>query len=84
MLGGDRDKWGSFSERAKQELAWNIVQEIIAKDCAVLTCEPDWENGPRESVYTMMLCILPPSEWMKTPLGDRMAPPANYGRIERC
>lgn len=83
MLGDDRDRWGGFSERAKQELAWQIVQEIIAKDCAVLTCEPDRQNGPWESVYTMMLCILPPSEWMKTTLGDSMAPPTNYGRIER-
>lgn len=83
MLGDDRDRWGGFSEGVKRELAWKIVQEIITNDHFVLTCEPDWQCGPWESVYTMMLCVLPPNEWMKTTLGDRMAPPTNCRRIER-
>ena len=78
MLGDDRDRWSDFSDRVKRELAYKIVEEIIAKDRAVLTCEPDWQNGPWESVYTMMVCILPPSEWMKTTLGDRIAPPVAH------
>lgn len=75
LLDDSRAGWQFFSERAKQELTWALVQEIVKKDYAVLTCEPDWQHGLLESVYTMALCVLPPNDWMKTTLGDFIAPP---------
>lgn len=44
-------------------------------DYGVLTCEPDRRHGPETIVYTTMLCIVPPNEWMKTNLGNILAPP---------
>lgn len=73
MIRGDRERYQYFADRAKQILVEKIVTEIIANDYAVLTCEPDWQYGLEASVYTMMLCIVPPNEWMKTHLGDILA-----------
>lgn len=82
MLRGDREGYEYFARMAKSDLVYKMVEEIIARDFGVLTCEPDWQHGIEESVYTMMLCIVPPNEWMKTTLGDCMTPRPVYGRMD--
>lgn len=82
MLRGDREQHEYFARMVKRELAQKLVEEIVARDFAVLTCEPDFEYGIETSVYTMMLCIVSPNEWMKTTLGDCVAPRPIYERMD--
>ena len=70
MLRDDRDGNRYIADRMKQELTWKIVEEIVERGFGVLTCEPDWQHGFEQVVYTMTHCIVPPNEWMKTQLGD--------------
>ena len=83
MLQDDRDRYEYFTRAVRDDLARKLAEEIIARDFGVLTCEPDWQHGIEESVYTMMLCIVPPNEWMKTTLGDCVTPHPGYGRMDR-
>lgn len=70
MLRDERDMNRYIADRMKRELIQKIVEEIVARDFGVLTCEPDWQHGFEQIVYTMTLCVVPPNEWMKTTLGD--------------
>lgn len=61
-----------WAHHIRQDLTDRIVQEIINRDYGVLTCNPDIEGWPGQRVYSLAVCIVPPSEWMKTGFGDIM------------
>lgn len=83
MLRDERDRNRYIADRMKQELTRKIVEEIMAMDFGVLTCEPDWKNGFEQIVYRMTLCVVPPNEWMKTSLGDCMVRHTHGERTDR-
>lgn len=83
MLRDDRDRHEHFARTVKYDLTHKIVEEIMARDFGVLTCEPDWQHGFDQIVYTMTLCIVPPNEWMKTTLGDFVMRCPDYGRMDQ-
>lgn len=71
--GGIRERELLLAERAKNELTFRLVRELIEKKFVLQTCERDLLQGWPENVYTVSLCVLPPNEWMKTQLGDFFA-----------
>lgn len=70
---GIRERELLLAERAKNDLTFRLVRELIEKKFVLQTCERDILHGWPENVYTVALCVLPPNEWMKTQLGDFFA-----------
>lgn len=73
---GDAERERLYADRIRRDLTAWMVKKIIEEGLGVLSCEPDLMCGPEGRIYSMAICIVSPNEWMKTSLGDFMAPDA--------